>query len=181
MNFFKLLMAGKSLLGFSRRPIRYEMSKENALPKFGPIEKPDSGSDGKQTLSAKTGSLFEDGSSWKIKKQKHSAMSNSLINPKNVDGVSLPEAQHAENEDLTCGQPDPSESRFRLSNIFAAQNVAKASRRLVQGELVLGEVRVVRNDLSDSDVELVRVQRLSEKGESSAAGPGAEKPETVHV
>lgn len=174
-------MAGTSLLGFSRRPVRYEMSKANALPKFGPIEKPDSESDGKQTLSTKTGSLFEDRSSWKSKKQKHSAMSNSLNNPKNVDGVSVSKASHAENEDLTCEQADPSESRFRLSNMFAAQNVAKASRRLVQGELVLGEVRVVRNDLSDSDVELVRVRRLSETGETTTEASDAAKPETANA
>ena len=173
MNIFKLLMTGKSLFGFVRRPRRYEILTENLLPKFGPIEKPDSASDARQESSTKTGSLFDREPDWKSKNQKHPIMSNSLINPMNVEGGSLTNAQHAGNDNLTCGQADRSRSRFGLFSFFATQNVAKASRRLVQGELSLDSVRVVRNDLSDSDVELVRVRRPSQLGQTNSVGPEA--------
>lgn len=41
-----------------------------------------------------------------------------------------------------------------FSSAFITKNGAKSSRPLVQTELALGEVKVMRNDLSDADVDV---------------------------
>jgi hypothetical protein len=52
------------------------------------------------------------------------------------------------------------------------------SRRLVQGELSLEGVKVVRNDLNESDVELVRAPEVTERTEIASKSNEA-KPKTV--
>ena len=55
----------------------------------------------------------------------------------------------------------------RKSNLlFAAlanSSAQKSARKLVQAELSLGQIRVVRNDLQDSDLEVVSTKRRQPK------------------
>ncbi len=53
---------------------------------------------------------------------------------------------------LQEAKPAPGKGWFRP---FLRQAAKPSGRRLVQGELALGNVRVVRNDLSDADLEVV--------------------------
>ena len=53
---------------------------------------------------------------------------------------------------LPEAKPAPGKGWFRP---FLRQAAKPSGRRLVQGELALGSVRVVRNDLSDADLEVV--------------------------
>ena len=66
-------------------------------------------------------------------------------------------------------------SLLKLQRPGAEPAVPREAKRLVQSELSLDRVRVVRNDLSDSDVEIVPVKPAAPVPEPQAEKP-SEKP-----
>lgn len=62
----------------------------------------------------------------------------------------------------------PSRGRFRTS--FVPKHSDERPRRAVQGELGLENVRVVRNDLGDADLELVEAKPRRELAREGASG-----------
>lgn len=159
MKFIKLLMAGTSLFGFKRQPIKYEMVPGNALPKFNSIEKPASLAPADESGAPGADSLFEQKPPGGSASQSAEFKPSHKTSPSENRGVLTVGASSDRAEDFSCETSKASKGKFRFSALFAAENVAKASRRLVQGELGLDSVRVVRNDLNDSDMELVAVEK----------------------
>jgi len=152
-------MAGTSLLGFKHKPIKYEMVSGNPLPKFGSVEQPVSSATVDESGVPATGSLFGQKPSRKPANQSAEVTSSIQKSSNKVSEPSPVSAQTGRSEDFSCETSAASKSRFQFSKLFAAENVAKASRRLVQGELALDSIRVVRNDLNDTDMELITVEK----------------------
>lgn len=159
MKFIKLLMAGSSLFGFKQKPIKYEMVSGNPLPKFGSVEKPVSSATVDESGAQVTGTLFRQKQSRKPTSQSAEVTARNQKSLNKVGGPPPVSAQSVRSEDFSCETSAASKSRFQFSKLFAAENVSKASRRLVQGELVLDSVQVVRNDLNDTDMELIAVEK----------------------
>ncbi|MCF7763826.1 MAG: hypothetical protein K9N62_09140 [Verrucomicrobia bacterium] len=155
MSLVKFLMAGKSLFGFGRRPTRYEMSREKLLPKFAGGA---NGGASERVPEADSPDMF--------------APRGRAVRPmaRVADGV----------EDFAGAGVGETRGRVRFSGYFAAQNVVKASRTLVQAELALNSVRVVRNDLSDADLELVRARKRS-RNQPVEQVPAQEVSESVNA
>ena len=165
MSLVKFLMAGKSLFGFGRRPTRYEMNGENLLPKFG-ADTNEVGSEDKNP----SGEFSERG---------REAESPDMFATRGK--VARSTARVADEvEDFAGAGVGEIRGRVRFSGYFAAQNVVKASRTLVQAELALNSVRVVRNDLSDADLELVRARKRS-RNQPVKRVPALGSPESVNA
>lgn len=63
----------------------------------------------------------------------------------------------------TAAPVSSSGRRSFFQSRFSGQNRPRSTRSWVQGELALGSIKVVRNDLSEADVELVPVKAGSRR------------------
>ena len=146
MALMNLLTAGRSLSEARERPHRYKL-RSGALPKFGDAGAP---SGARKPPSAVTES-----------KQTENAVESQPMNSNTVTVQRMP------------GVPTLGEWTRKI-NLFKPSRPT-AARLAVQGELSLDRVKPVRNDLSDSDLELVAVTKRPE------ATPGMVKIESVEV
>lgn len=118
---------GKSVRETKDHPSRYKMTRRTLLPKFGGEAHPSG-----PPVNAR-----------KDAKQVMKTDTSELVPP------------------APAKSPVPSPIGFRLAgwafrrNPFAPSAVPAATRPVVQSELSLDAVKVVRNDLSDADLELV--------------------------
>ncbi len=157
MSLLRLLTTGKSLVGLKQPDHRYHLPGESALPKFG----------GKKNPFRAT--VFPD-------KTETPAEIEAVESPALAEPASVrpPEAAPASVQSAVKAAPvapDPAPERAagRASPLRALllwgrakkANPARAltGRPLVQGELSLDRVKVVRNDLSETDFEIVPVGR----------------------
>jgi hypothetical protein len=158
MSLAKLLSAGKSLVGGSRDDSsRYRMGNPGLLPKFG------SGNKVLQEESGMRPGALAEGESTK---------------------------RFESNQDKTSGEPNPKPERATqtqhqswLRRITAGlsrirvkpkqKDIPRFAKNPVQAELSLDRVRVVRNDLSDSDLEIVPARKDSSR--VAAAGTESKK------
>jgi hypothetical protein len=146
MALMNLLTAGRSLSEARERPHRYKVRK-GALPKFGNV--------GAQAGVRKSPASVE------TSERTENAVE---LQPMNSNTVA----------ETMRGLPVLGEWTRKISLFKPARPIA-AERPAVQGELSLDRVKPVRNDLSDSDLELVAVTRQPE------ATPGVVKIESVEV
>jgi hypothetical protein len=146
MALMNLLTAGRSLSEARERPHRYKV-RSGALPKFG-----NAGAPGAATKSA---------ASFAASERSENAVESQPMNSNTVSVQKLP------------GMPVLGEWARKI-NLFKPAR-PRAERLAVQGELSLDRVKPVRNDLSDSDLELVKVTRRPE------ATPSVVKIESVDV
>ena len=138
MGLMNLLTAGSSLSEARERPHRYKL-RSGALPKFGNRDVP---TDVKKSSVAFAGS--------------ERAKSAVESQPMNFNTITVQKAP---------GLPALGELARKI-NVFKAGPPATV-HPVVQGELSLDRVKPVRNDLSDSDLELVRVTKKPEAAPSS--------------
>ncbi len=141
MSFMRLLAAGRSVKGIRKEPGPYRMNQESLLPRFNAVSKgaPDDG----QASETQT--------------------------------VPAPLADAAAN-DAACqivGQGEPRADVLKLgwlrraiSGVFRRNtrnggDAARERRRSVQGQPSLDTVRVVRNDLTDTDSEVASRQTMA--------------------
>ena len=135
MNLAKLLVAGKSIIN-GREEISYRANKHVYLPKFGPIQNPFQSPAGAE--SAEPGP---------------EAAATS------VRQVAAPVA--AKTQKLPPWPPGPTRTSSWASKLNPmtiwreAHDPAESAPQPVQSELSLEGVKVVHNDLSDADVEVV--------------------------
>jgi hypothetical protein len=151
MGLMQLLTVGRSLSEAREQPHRYKL-KNRGLPKFG---------DG--VSSAVIGTKdFETGKAlrWRSEVGRERAAGK----PMKTDTVAEPGVQPTRENPFPRG-------RWTL-NPFKSEE--SASRPTIQGELSLDKVRPVRNDLSDSDLELVAAAK-------SQVAPTAVKIESEQV
>ena len=172
MSLLRLLTAGKSLVGLKKSETRYNVTSCGLLPKFVSKRNPFGKSTGKRHPQIQ-------GDVGKLERTLPCAASA----PKGeedlpaVVSVVQPEVR-AEGQAQSDGPTEPSHEKGSLVRALAGWLEACASRMgkllvwrrtasgkppiprfnkaLVQGELTLERVKVVRNDLSDTDLEVVR-------------------------
>jgi hypothetical protein len=145
MALMNLLTAGRSLSEARERPHRYKV-RSGALPKFGKPSAP---------AAARSATSFA------ASERSENAVGSQPMNSNTVSVQKLP------------GMPVLGEWARKI-NLFKPARPT-AARLAVQGELSLDRVKPVRNDLSDSDLELVKVTRRPE------ATPSVVKIESVDV
>jgi hypothetical protein len=156
MKFTRLLAAGRSIMGIKKQPGPYRMNQEHLLPKFPPVAKPAAG-------CTKRPEPVAEG-----------------------DGVAAATAAGPKAE-AACSRlpfPGPAEPKgffWRLALQLARRGQqpggAEAPRRPrhVQTELALDGIRVVRNDLTDCDFEVVAARGQATKSLAESAGPGIQR------
>ena len=131
MNLAQWLSAGRALKGTRKAPLRYKVLKGNPIPSFGAVsqvEEPDS------PRVSEVG--VEVVSTNRTVKGEPSALEEQAIR-----GVSV------------GAREDP--DRGGLMTRVWSRHKSRPVRRWVQGEFQLDRVRVIRNDLNDSDLALV--------------------------
>jgi hypothetical protein len=179
MSLGRLLAAGKSLVGVHDNESRYRMGKQGALPKFGSPKNPFASPAGPTAGNdaAPRPSPEESAAAHLKETQKLPATAPvrgavklaSLIPPgRPVRAIASEWAARL------------SPMRFRAGDkLVLKPGPVRLSNAPVQGELSLDKVKVVRNDLTDADLEVVRVRPALPKGEPllpAVAGGAAESP-----
>ncbi len=165
MSWTQLLAVGRSFKGTKEEPHRYKVAQPNLLPKFEPDERPSTPVQAAVSTSdeMKTASLFDSPAA--------PAISHGF--------APIPEARPRMEEPSPVAplRREPSERprRRRLGLFGWRRKTGAPFGQAIQGELSLETVRVVRNDLSDADLELVRVKKKASAAEASpfAAAPVA--------
>jgi hypothetical protein len=164
MSLIKLLTVGKCLVSNRNGPGRYRMTELALLPKFAPVGRPIAlapkpknrampAADYRQPEAGPSGNPAPVPMTPTKQVLAHSTPTERAesISP-GVNPAPMPVAASA-----SCVNSISNTDFFRLKRVAAAFGRAGHPQRKapVQTELVLDGVRVVRNDLSDSDVEIV--------------------------
>src|SRR5215831_14209221 len=158
MSLLRLLKAGRSLVNPRESASRYRMREGVQLPKFGSDKNPFSARGESQAVPAAPGANLSESAQ-----------------PRELSQKEIAAARLKETVRLPVSEPLPPETKVSPSvpstqtrpwwNPWgwgsADRSPARPARRrpvepAVQGELSLDQIRVVRNDLSDSDVEIVQ-------------------------
>lgn len=169
---YQLLVANQTFVGFSGRPRRFKTVEPGFLPVFGK-------SASNTSAAGSTAQRGEERTTTAVQIANQCelplfgvAPSNAVEAPK--PGVSLagkpafklPEKQTSgeTHGDVRAGAVG--RGRTRIWEIVAGglwRRRRRSAGQLAQGELSLTAVRVVRNDLSDADIEIVQAKRLADR------------------
>jgi len=193
MSLLRLLTAGKSLVGLKDTPSPYQVTSQRLLPKFNSKKNPFR-TTAKPDLSPLRGSATEQELALAPASVQESAESNSTaaasapVVAKPVEApVNKPQPVTAPQVVQRPAASQPGKIGSTLSGLFswrrakpAQPAVPRFGKPMVQAELSLEKIRVVRNDLSDSDLEVVRVKRAAKPAAQPqvpvAPAPKVEKP-----
>lgn len=177
MSLMRLLTVGRSLGNATPRPNRYKLPEQNALPKLGPVRPPvepaplpapvtpPAAASGTPRLE--TGSLFEFSAESRVGArgpQEERAVSP-LVSPAAavVANPFAGEVVEQKSEEVLIPMPDrpgqPAKKTWSLVNMLFLRRKKESSAARVQGEWSLEKVTVVRNDLSDADLEVVAAKK----------------------
>lgn len=154
MSLMQLLAVGQSLRPIKDRPSRYRMRQQTLLPKFGPAPSASQPAAGAELgLGIPSAAPQRHGAEPMPPQQ---AASSVATVPCSKAGPSAPSVP---------AQPYPA-GRWSLKSWppFKRTAGAQPAKAPIQGELSLETVRPVRNDLTDSDLELVPAARPSGVG-----------------
>ena len=163
MSLGRLLTSGKSLVGLNDGECRYQMRAKNLLPKFGSDKNP---FDGKRVVQPAAPAPAE---------TLQSEFSRRLPAPAAKVGKS--NAPVAAAETKPAAAPAKSEPAAKKESMFtkvaallrklnplngrkakSSSSIPRFDKAPVQTELSLDRIKVVRNDLSEADVEIVPVK-----------------------
>lgn len=147
MSLVRLLTAGKSLVGIQDSKSRYRSVDPRAMPKFGSEKKADVARESEAKPSVQRASV-------ESPKAKLKAVADRNISGARVEKTPVAAAREARGgwvnqwgsklSSLVSPKPKPTRSAIPRFNGVP-----------VQGELSLDNIKVVRNDLSDTDLEVV--------------------------
>ena len=141
MSWMQYLAVSHSFSSIDNRPTRFRMRDEYLLPRFS--RTPDS----EVTQESAGAGVSEPGQTEESNRaeMKGSAMPNNIVEPVNESAASTQAAYPG--------------GRWRIwRNPFGQNSTTKAAATPVQTELRLEAVKVVRNDLTDSDLLLISPQ-----------------------
>jgi len=154
MNLGKLLVAGRSIKS-GRDYLAYRVNKHVYLPKFGQAQNPFKSPAPEETAAHEPGTAAAP-----------------------VRKIMTPLAAKTQKIPMLAPGPVRSTSWVSLLNPMSiwrgSQTEVPGSPSPVQSELSLDSVKVVHNDLSDADVEVVPIKSRTA---AEAAGPAAPTPE----
>ena len=153
MSLIRLLAAGSSLRGIKDRPSPYKMTEQHLLPKFG-SEKQAEAPVLPLPLAAGPipGSTKELKSNGESPPEQRTEVAATELNAQVADE---PQAQAKPAGSPTRQAGTPFWRWAQSKNPFSAKPVRKPRQLPAQGEFLLEGVRVVRNDLSETDLELM--------------------------
>ena len=158
MGLMQLLAAGRSLGKIGDQPSRYKMTQQSLLPKFGSVKAPEERAPG-------VGATGSNQVTWKMElKQSSPGFVATANDRKNMNAVQ-PKPQEVTVPQTAVVRPAFPIGRWTLfKNPFSRTPKPKPVEAPAQSELSLDQVKPVRNDLSDADLELVRpLKRAVEK------------------
>lgn len=155
MGLMQLLTVGRSLSEARDRPHRFKLLN-GAMPTFGHPK----GMEGKQK-----GEWNAEEPGTEITERKTDSEEQAM---------KTETAQTIEKTEKASGMNAYPLGRWTLKGNPFKSSTKPARRPVVQGELSLDKVKVIRNDLSDSDLELVAAGKRAQKGNVFAVPGSAE-------
>jgi len=180
MSLVRLLTTGKSLVGIKETTSRYHLARQNWLPKFASAKNPFA-----STVTADRDSV--PGQTPANDAAKSAATIAALKKTQRLPLYQSPTkvVQASEGAPRRTGSAKFAGKWLSALNPFSLKVAGKPkpvsgarSAPAVQGELSLDKVKVVRNDLSDADLEIVPLRSSTGKA-SAGAAPGDERPPTI--
>jgi len=198
MSLLRLLTAGRSLVGLKKTEVRYHLPGGRALPKFGSKKNPfratalpekaeplqESANQPQESSTGADGVARQQNSAaTSVEKAEAPGTEASGAGANDQkDCVKMADERAVVREaardslDVTKRRDGSPVKAFLLWGRAKKGKVRglSAARPLVQGELSLDRVKVVRNDLSESDLEIVRASRPAPpKGSGAAEAVGS--------
>jgi hypothetical protein len=171
MSLVRLLTSGKSLIGLQNVTSRYRMSGKDLLPKFGSDKNPFSSSQTETVaveLPSANGSAMDSGVSSRVPRYQMTPAELAaarLKETKKLPVSAVPLVQVENKAGFIEKTITSFSERIAKTNLFAwwqrrktrvrPVNPIPASKAPIQAELSLDNIKVMRNDLSDADVEVV--------------------------
>jgi hypothetical protein len=168
MSMLRLLTTGKSLVGLSSNERPYRLTNQRLLPRFGPTRNPfksSSKSEPAQIEARFVGDEGGEGASREAGGSANSCCATPAAPPSGAQDGAAPANANSRGIVKTFflkAAPLFGKCKKRLAGIFGRRRVKAAkpavprfTKPAVQGELSLDRIRVVRNDLSDADLEVV--------------------------
>jgi hypothetical protein len=177
MRLFRLLAAGKTLVGLEGSGSRYQVTRQRMLPSFGSKKNPFRATvrpEPPAPAAGLSGPATEDGRDLKLEVQgaKRAGFVTAVFlggetrvpecEPVGQGGKN-PKALEVPRGGVQKGVSETGNFRSKLSGLFPWRRPEKAklamppsAEAMVQAELSLKSVKVVRNDLSDTDLEIVQ-------------------------
>jgi hypothetical protein len=168
MSLLRLLATGKSLVGIKDTESRYRLTTQRLLPQFGPTKNPFRGSEKLEPAQTEAQCLGDDGGNGAAGEE------NGNTNSCGAPAVALQRGAPDRVAFMSAGIRRFMEVlRLRAAALVngcqaklagwlgrvRARNAKPAIPRFpkppVQGELSLDKIKVVRNDLSDADIQVV--------------------------
>ncbi len=163
MSLMKLLTVGQSLRGLNNEPNPYRITEQHLLPKFASVGRPVSLAPPKERFTKPI--------------QVRANLQAIAISPAAIKAGATASAAKAalDNESKRVVAERGERKGWRSLFSVADRTKPRVRRPLVQGEMTLDTVRVMRNDLSEADLEVVvMAAKLEPKPEpASPASPPA--------
>jgi hypothetical protein len=161
MSWMRFLAAGQSFIGMRRKNSPYREADQSWLQSAGAICAPAAGTEEGQANSGGARSLAAFPESAPLLSSPAPAMRATRHQAAELFGASELQAPCASAIATQAHKEAAPARRTRAARGRAASSLFKPRHPLVQGELSLDTVKVVRNDLHDSDLELIPAQQLS--------------------
>jgi hypothetical protein len=168
MSLLRLLTVGRSLGAVRDQPSRYKMTQQSLLPKFGAVGQPTGG----EAPTVESGLKPVPSPTVETKATPKAAIESPAAKEKRTKVMTTVETEFPA---VSASDPSAPKQAFPAGrwtifrNPFGSATARpKALRAPVQGELSLDAVKPVRNDLSDSDLEVIRVSRSTTAGTTGA-------------
>ena len=171
MSLLRLLTTGKSLVGLSDAESRYRLTSQRLLPHFGPARNPFSSgakSEPAQTEARSRETQSESGAPAARRGTLAPSEELAPVIERRVAPRTVPAKFDARNLAVALGRRLAgllSGWRTKLRGMLARSGGKAAKQAIprfpkppVQGELSLDRIKVMRNDLSDADLEVVRAK-----------------------
>ena len=168
MSLLRLLTTGKSLVGLKDLESRYRLSTQRLLPQFGPTRNPFSSNGKSELAQAEARVAGDDGGTGSATEERGSTDSC------RVTPAALPSGAQDRTASMIAGVrrfTGALRSRAaallggwkgKLAGMIGRVRVKEAKPAIprfpkppVQGELSLDKIKVMRNDLSDADLEVI--------------------------
>ena len=187
MSLLRLLTTGKSLVGLKDTDSRYRLTSQRLLPQFGRARNPFTSGENSASAQAEVRSAEDPGANGVSEARLGIQSScgkpavglpsafNGRAVPTSANGQGLMAALRPRVVSLLSGW------RAKVGGLFgrprgktAKPAIPQFTKQAVQGELSLDKIKVVRNDLSDADLEVVPAKQPVAP---ASAAPGARTEE----
>ena len=156
MSYIRLLTMGQSFIGMKRQNSRYKVTELNLVPKFSPSRPP--GPNGTQRLPFIP-----------VEQAVSSGAGDTAVAAE--PGSALTTSKNAGWREKVAVIA----VKLVRSNPFSSERAANNSRRMVQSELLLQNIKVVRNDLHDADLEIRPLPTLRSKADGAPTAASWQK------